>query len=291
MIEAVVVSGSIYSELSLHYQSGSVHPRGTFVHTVRLYHDHKGRIHVGDTQKHNTDGTFSYSKGIYIENNFDFGDQDNHRDLDLYMRIDSKIKNRGPTFYTDQNGFQMQRRKKFSGLGIEGNIYPITTMAYIEDMKHRISLIVDHATAATSTKQGSLEVIVDRRATFDDARGMGEGILDSVDTVHKYWLLYEAKSNNKEKLNMPNILNSKSNEQNEPTPKLYSHPTDLANFLSRRINYPTTQYMGKKVIHRGRKKIRQKASTESLLKTQLKLLKSEVRKVDKTYKRSYILVL
>ena len=85
---------------------------------MRLYHDHKGRIHVGDTQKHNTDGTFSYSKGIYIENNFDFGDQDNFRDIDLFMRIKSDIKNRGPTFYTDQNGFQMQRREKFSSLGM-----------------------------------------------------------------------------------------------------------------------------------------------------------------------------
>ena len=119
MIEAVIVSGSIYSELSLHYQSGSVHPRGTFVHTVRLYHDPRGRIHAGADSSNQPKGgtTFSYSRGIYIENNFDFGDQDNHRDLDLYMRINSNIKNYGPTFYTDQNGFQMQRRKKFSGLG------------------------------------------------------------------------------------------------------------------------------------------------------------------------------
>ena len=116
MIETVIVSGPIYSELSLHYQSGSVHPRGIFVHTVRLYNDHKGQIHAGDKKSNHT-STFSYSKGIYIENNFDFGDQDNHRDLDLFMRIDSKIMNNGPTFYTDQNGFQMQRRKKFSGLG------------------------------------------------------------------------------------------------------------------------------------------------------------------------------
>ena len=64
-----------------------------------------------------TKNGFSLSKGVYIENHFDFGDQDNHRDIDLFMRIKSKIKNRGPTFYTDQNGFQMQKRKKFSGLG------------------------------------------------------------------------------------------------------------------------------------------------------------------------------
>ena len=38
--------------------------------------------------------------------------------------------------------------------GVEANIYPITTMAYIEDDNERISLIVDHASAATSQKQG-----------------------------------------------------------------------------------------------------------------------------------------
>ena len=41
-------------------------------------------------------------------------------------------------------------------LGVEANIYPITTMAYIEDKRERLSLIVDHASAATSQKQGSL---------------------------------------------------------------------------------------------------------------------------------------
>ena len=138
---------------------------------------------------------------------------------------------------------------------------------------------------------GSLEVIVDRRATFDDARGMGEGILDSVDTVHKYWLLYETKSQyNQDKIKTPNIRHSKNKEQNEPTPKVYSHPTDLANFLSRRINYPTIQFMGKRVIHRGRNKIRQKASTESLLKTQIRLLKSRVSNLH-GFVKSYIIAL
>ena len=104
--------------MTLSYQSGNVHPRGNFVHTVRLYHDPEGFLHVGNDGTGETKtSSFSLSKGIYIENNFDFGDQDNHRDIDLFMRIKSKVKNRGPTFYTDQNGFQMQKRKKFSGLG------------------------------------------------------------------------------------------------------------------------------------------------------------------------------
>ena len=118
---------------------------------------------------------------------------------------------------------------------------------------------------------------------------MGEGILDSVDTVHKYWLLYETKSQyNQDKIKMPNMRHSKNKEQNEPSPKVYSHPTDLANFLSRRTNYPTIQFMGKRVIHRGRNKIRQKASTESLLKTRIKLLKSRVSNLH-GFVKSYII--
>ena len=45
-------------------------------------------------------------------------------------------------------------------LGVEANIYPITTMAYIEDKRERLSLIVDHASAATSQKQGLLEFVI-----------------------------------------------------------------------------------------------------------------------------------
>jgi hypothetical protein len=47
----------------------------------------------------------------------------------------------------------MQRRVKASNVSIEGNVYPITTMAYIEDEKFRLSLVVDHAQAAASWHQ------------------------------------------------------------------------------------------------------------------------------------------
>ena len=49
--------------------------------------------------------------------------------------------------------------------GVEANIYPITTMAYIEDDNERISLIVDHASAAASQKQGIVLTQSDRTFT------------------------------------------------------------------------------------------------------------------------------
>ena len=62
---------------------------------------------------------------------------------------------------------------------MEGNHYPITSKTYIEDGDWRVGLAVDHAQGATAWKEGWLEVMVDRRSTFDDARGMGEGVLDN----------------------------------------------------------------------------------------------------------------
>lgn len=46
------------------------------------------------------------TSGIYVENNVDFGDPENYRDIDFFMRIKSGVKNGGsrgpPTFYSDQ---------------------------------------------------------------------------------------------------------------------------------------------------------------------------------------------
>ena len=121
-------------------------------------------------------------------------------------------------------------------------------------------------------------MIVDRRATFDDARGMGEGILDSVDTVHKYWLLYESISQPvKDGVKEARLNIIKDQEQNEPVPKQLSLPTDHANLLSRRINYPTIQYMGKSTSREKGNINKENKDKEALLASQIKLLKSKVR--------------
>ena len=123
--------------------------------------------------------------------------------------------------------------------------------------------------------KGSLEVVVDRRATFDDGRGMGEGILDSVDTLHKYWLLLEPISPSKSfEKKSPNSKHHKSQEQNEPDQKPLSIATGLANFLSRRLNYPSIQY--KNVNNGARQVTKGKTSDLTFLKDQIKLLSSKV---------------
>ena len=58
-------------------------------------------------------------------------------------------------------------------------------MTYLEESKTRLTLVVDHAHGAASLNKGWLEVMFDKKAMVDDGRGMGEGVLDNLDTTHR----------------------------------------------------------------------------------------------------------
>ena len=135
----MVITGHVFSEISLIYEAGTspANP-GSFVHTVRLYHVQQD---------------CPLGQGIYIENNFNFGDQNNFRDIDMYMRLESGLKNRHNQWFSDSSGLSMQKRLPASNISLEGNTYPITSMIYLEDHEARLSLLVDHATGASSQKQ------------------------------------------------------------------------------------------------------------------------------------------
>ncbi len=172
------------------------------------------------------------NRGIYMENDFDFGGAENHNDVDLFMRFNTGIKNGAdrdrPEFYTDMNGFQMQRRRLVRQVNIEGNYFPVSTMTYLEDQDARLTLVVDHGMGAAAWERGWLEVMVDRRSSFDDSRGMGEGVLDNRQTKHRYWLLYEPRDP----------------ADRHPGEEVLSLPSQAAAALSRRLNSPVVQYTG-----------------------------------------------
>ncbi|CAB4057632.1 MAN2C1 [Lepeophtheirus salmonis] len=219
MAEVMVVSGQIFSQFSVLFQVPSKKAftnkleskPGYFVHTIRLYHAPVNK---------------ELSQGIYIENNFDLGGSMNNRDIDLFMRFTSNTIDNGknPVIYTDSSGFQMQKRQKVENIGIEGNYFPITSSAFIEDDENRLTLLVNHAQGAASWETGVLEVMVDRRSSYDDSRGMGEGVLDSKLTKHQYWLLFEPK------------INQNNHIKNGGTKELSL--SSSAQQLSRRLNYP-----------------------------------------------------
>merc|ERR1719244_1500627 len=127
--------------------------------------------------------------GLMIENDVDLT-SDGFNNREIAMRISSNVGS-GDVFFTDLNGFQMIRRKRYSKLPIQANFYPMPSMGYIQDTKSRLSLISGQPLGATSAGSGQLEVMLDRRLMQDDNRGLFQGIQDNKVTPHHFTLLLE----------------------------------------------------------------------------------------------------
>jgi len=73
---------------------------------------------------------------------------------------------------------------------VSGNYYPINTKAFIQDVEKDVqfTVITDHSQGGTSLKSGQLEIMVNRRLTHDDGRGVGEPLNEDIVVRGKYWL-------------------------------------------------------------------------------------------------------
>ncbi|XP_050430611.1 alpha-mannosidase 2 [Adelges cooleyi] len=198
----IITSGPLSSEITVIYN--------ILTHTVRLYHV-KGLE----------------SRGLYVENVVDFDVPPKNRETELFMRLSTGITNgEPPVIYTDSNGFQMQKRVTVKRIGVEGNYYPATSATYIEDDRHRLTVLLNHAQGVTGWEPGRVELMLDRRTLYDDSRGLGEGVVDNKRTVTKYWILLES-------------LSSDSGSYKDQV----SNPSLTANHLSEGLLYPANVFV------------------------------------------------
>jgi alpha-mannosidase II len=130
------------------------------------------------------------SLGIEIENIVDIAKTSN---FELAMRLSTNIKN-SDEFFTDLNGFQILRRKRFRKLPLQANYYPIPTMAYIEDETTRLTVLTGSPLGASSLREGHIEVMLDRRLNQDDNLGLGQAVLDNHPTKHVFRIILEQKT-------------------------------------------------------------------------------------------------
>ena len=179
---------------------------------------------------HNTTGILA--NAIEINNYVDLRAS---QDKELIMRFSTDIDNTNETFYTDLNGFQIVRRKRYPHFSAQANYYPMTTMAYIEDGYSRFSVLSAQAHGVTSLQKGWLEVMLDRRLTYDDGRGLGEGIMDNRRTPSTFYLILER-------------ANTKPLHTRAPPP--VSHPSLPSHTLSDDLNRPTVSiFIKNRTIH------------------------------------------
>ncbi|KAH9509722.1 Alpha-mannosidase 2x [Bulinus truncatus] len=151
-------------------------------HVVTQYIQHIARLH-------NSPGTDGAS--VDISNIVDIRTTQNK---EVGMRIHTNIENPDHVFYSDLNGFQMQKRKYYQKLTLQGNVYPMPTMAYLQDGMRRVSVLSAQSAGAANLIPDSMDVMLDRRLSQDDNRGLGQGVLDNHPTLSKFRLLFEKRS-------------------------------------------------------------------------------------------------
>lgn len=131
---------------------------------------HSTRIFNGE----NTAQEFIIEKEYHVE----MGDHD-FNDKELIVRYKTDLDS-NRVFYSDLNGFQTSRRETYDKIPLQGNYYPMPSLAFLQSSNgHRFSVHSRQSLGVASLKNGWLEIMLDRRLVRDDGRGLGQGVMDN----------------------------------------------------------------------------------------------------------------
>lgn len=128
------------------------------------------------------------SAALEVRNLVDIRGMDN---VEVAMRLETAIRS-ADVFYTDLNGMQLLKRRRFQKLPLQANYYPVPTQMYIEDAAWRLTVLTGQPLGGASLAAGQLEIMQDRRLTFDDNRGLGQGVMDNRPVLNVFRVLLEA---------------------------------------------------------------------------------------------------
>jgi hypothetical protein len=107
-------------------------------------------------------------------------------DWEVFVRYNTTIKSQG-LWFTDANGREYQQRRRqyrpsfdlpASSEQLAGNIYPITTGAFLQDDESAMHVAVDRAQGVVSLVDGQMDVHLHRTSASDDGKGMQEALID-----------------------------------------------------------------------------------------------------------------
>jgi len=116
--------------------------------------------------------------------------QDNR---EWFVRLSVPGLSNGGVFHTDLNGFNFDTHHFRSDLPIQSQVFPMPTLASVEDSATRLTVLSEHAQGTASLREGSIDVFLDRRLGQDDNRGLGQGVRDNVRTRTRLRVLVETE--------------------------------------------------------------------------------------------------
>ncbi|KAI4351523.1 hypothetical protein L6164_005887 [Bauhinia variegata] len=152
-------------------------------------------------------------------------------DRELIVRYKTDIDNKR-IFYSDLNGFQMSRRETYDKIPLQGNYYPMPSLAFMQGSNgQRFSVHSRQSLGVASLKDGWLEIMLDRRLIRDDGRGLGQGVTDNRVMNVVFHITLEANISS-----ISNLVSSSLPFQ----PSLFSHS------VGAHLNYPLHAFIAKK---------------------------------------------
>lgn len=129
----------------------------------------------------------------------------------------------------------MTKRQRLDKVPFQGNVYPIPSMAYLEDKNTRLYLLSGQPLGGISPNEGVFDVFQDRRLLQDDNRGLGQGVTDNRKTRLHFKIMFEIKPMNNLK---PSLKASQELYQ-------LSHPP--LSFLTRDINLRDVSFLSEQL--------------------------------------------
>ncbi|KAI4347652.1 hypothetical protein L6164_008444 [Bauhinia variegata] len=183
---------------------------------------HSTRLYNGE----NTIQEFAIEKEYHVEllgQDFD--------DREVIVRYKTDIDNKR-IFYSDLNGFQMSRRETYDKIPLQGNYYPMPSLAFMQGSNGlRFSVHSRQSLGAAGLKNGWLEIMLDRRLIRDDGRGLGQGVTDNRAMNVVFHITLEANISS-----TSNLVSSSL----PASPSLFSHS------IGAHLNYPLHAFISKK---------------------------------------------
>ncbi|EEF44960.1 mannosidase alpha class 2a, putative [Ricinus communis] len=151
-------------------------------------------------------------------------------DKELIVRYKTDIDNRR-ILYSDLNGFQMSRRETYDKIPLQGNYYPMPSLAFMQGSNgQRFSVHSRQSLGVASLKEGWLEIMLDRRLVRDDGRGLGQGVMDNRPINVIFHIIVESN------------ISATSNPVSNPLPL---SPSLLSHCVGAHLNYPLHAFVAK----------------------------------------------
>ncbi|KAL3624198.1 Alpha-mannosidase 2x [Castilleja foliolosa] len=152
-------------------------------------------------------------------------------DREMIARYKTDVDN-GRIFYSDLNGYQMSRRETYDKIPLQGNYYPMPSLAFMQGSKgERFSVHSKQSLGVASLKNGWLEIMLDRRLVRDDGRGLGQGVMDNRPMNVVFHITVE--------LNISSTLKHPISSPLPLSPSLLSH------LVGAHLNYPIHMFIAK----------------------------------------------